>query len=268
MVFFLRVFFPQLRTPTTSAQHPRPPSFQPSRSPAKADARRPRRRGLAATRSMEPARIVLGCAAGAAGVALGALFLPVAFPVVVDMEEASAEGAQRAEDRVLLAGSFSPPHLGHLAMLRYLSRRHRRVFAVIGVNPSKRAAVPAEVRCAMLRRMLEEEGLENVEAVTYAGYIWRFAIQEGCSVLYRGIRTWERDGRDERALHVLNQVGPVTIGRTLPIPTRFIRALPEFRDVSSTRVRSRVRQGESIDDLIAPGTSARASPKRIPAARR
>jgi len=55
---------------------------------------------------------------------------------------------------VILAGSYNPPHNGHLAMLSYLSQRYGKVLAVIGTNPNKTYDVSPEERAEMLRTMI------------------------------------------------------------------------------------------------------------------
>eukprot|EP00959_Pyramimonas_sp_CCMP1952_P345076 7226970-Pyramimonas_sp.AAC.1 len=44
----------------------------------------------------------------------------------------------------------------------------------------------------------------------------------GTQALYRGIRSWGSDGVSEKSLEALNTFGPFLIGRTTPIPTRFL----------------------------------------------
>lgn len=56
---------------------------------------------------------------------------------------------------VVLGGSYNPPHNGHLGMLKYLSQRYGKVYAVIGVNPNKKYEVTAEERANLLREMIE-----------------------------------------------------------------------------------------------------------------
>lgn len=64
---------------------------------------------------------------------------------------------------VVLAGSYNPPHRGHLAMLLYLSKRYGRVIAIIGVNPKKRYQVSPDERAALLRKMLQGVAAANVQ---------------------------------------------------------------------------------------------------------
>ena len=140
---------------------------------------------------------------------LAAILWPVVFPTT---QELGSQGDGRGTPwgipygTVAFAGSFNPPHLGHLAMFKWISKQHSKVYAVVGFNSTKKYDVSYEQRVALLRKMLA--GLPNVEVVAVEGYIWRFAMKRGCSKLYRGIRSWEQDGAAERFLDVLNRLAP------------------------------------------------------------
>jgi len=161
-----------------------------------------------------------------------------------------------ARGAVVFAASFNPPHLGHLHMLAYLATVADQVHAVIGVNPTKRYAVTPAARQQLLEGMLREWGLgaDRVCVATTADYIWRFAKGVRARALYRGVRTWRKDGVDEKVLEALNTFGPLLIGRTTPVPTRFLEAPPMYAHVSSTLVRERVSSGRGIEDLVPLGS--------------
>ena len=138
---------------------------------------------------------------------------------------------------VVLAGSYNPPHRGHLAMISHLAQRYGKVLVVVGMNPDKKYAVTPQQRATMLQTMLQ--GLNNVQVEVVAGYIWRFAKPRGASIFFRGIRTWEKDGADERNLQILNTWGPLLLGPLRwPIPTRFLEGKPEYNHISSTLIRT------------------------------
>lgn len=143
---------------------------------------------------------------------------------------------------VVMAGSFNPPHRGHLSMLQCLSERYGRVIVAIGFNPDKQYVVSPEKRKELVERMTDH--LANVETQLIDGYIWRHVKPQGAQIFFRGIRTWERDGKEERALQILNTWGPLLLGPLWwPIPTVFLEGQPEFRHVSSTLIRN-LCQGE------------------------
>merc|ERR1711915_858014 len=64
---------------------------------------------------------------------------------------------------VVQAGSFNPPHRGHIEILKYLSNTYEKVYIVIGLNPSKNYPVSPEDRASMLKDIIVEEKLDNVQ---------------------------------------------------------------------------------------------------------
>ena len=146
------------------------------------------------------------------------------------------------EDTVaLFAGSFNPPHLGHLAIITHLARRHKTLYVVIGHNPGKRYPVSPSERKRLVEAMVRAAGLGgSVVVETTSDYVWRLARAVGARVLYRGIRTWRTDGLAERWLELLNLIGPpllAPLGR--PLRTSFLQADPALVNLSSSEVRRR-----------------------------
>ena len=82
------------------------------------------------------------------------------------------------------------------------------------------------------------------------GYIWRTVQREGASIFYRGIRTWEKDGSDERTLQILNTWGPLVLGPLWwPIPTRFLEGVPHYNHISSTLIRELCHNQAGVEQL-------------------
>ena len=102
-------------------------------------------------------------------IAVGSLILavcilvkPILFPTVILFPWRDDKSKKRNQT-VILAGSYNPPHLGHLAMLRYLSLRYKRVIAVVGFNPNKKYPVSPEQRKRLLELMIQATDSTNVE---------------------------------------------------------------------------------------------------------
>ncbi len=78
------------------------------------------------------------------------------------------------------------------------------------------------------------------------GYIWRFAKRENASIFFRGIRSWSRDGPEERHLQILNTWGPLLYGPFFwPVPTTYLQGKPEYNEISSTLIRDICRGKKS-----------------------
>lgn len=179
---------------------------------------------------------------------VGSLIYSILFPTVISYPwEKQYDQRQKDEgDYVIMAGSFNPPHKGHFAMLEYLSKRHAQVICVVGKNPSKKYLVTPEDRAALLKQGLNFSSNVSVEVVS--DYIWRFAKQKYPNkslIFYRGIRSWEKDGREERSLQILNTWGPIFIGWAWPIPTRYIAGQPKYNHISSTLIRNILETNDS-----------------------
>jgi phosphopantetheine adenylyltransferase len=112
------------------------------------------------------------------------------------------------------------------------------VIVVVGFNPNKNYPVPPHDRAELTRRMLQDTPASNVRVQVVKGYIWRHVKGEGALLFVRGIRSWRKDGVDERSLQILNTWGPLLLGPLWwPLPTIFLEGKPEYNHVSSTLIR-------------------------------
>ena len=171
------------------------------------------------------------------------IILPYPWPL--SSEEESGQTTDDSKRMVVFAASFNPPHKGHLAMLEYLARRYGSVWVVIGRNPDKLYDVSPDQRAELVRTMLRSLDqdsqtalLGKVQVKVVEGYIWRTVQREGAEIFFRGIRSWEKDGHEERALQILNTWGPLVLGPFWwPIPTVFLQGDPALNHISSTLIR-------------------------------
>ena len=169
------------------------------------------------------------------------LYNPIVHPYPWKLAPTAAERSSDKKKKVVLAGSYNPPHRGHVAMLEYLAERYGEVIAVVGMNPTKKYDVTPRQRADFIKRMVNADGniKGNVRVEVVEGYIWRFAFREGVSLMFRGIRSWDKDGDEERYLHFLNTWGPMMYGPLKwPLPTQFLEGKPEYNHISSTLIRS------------------------------
>lgn len=129
-------------------------------------------------------------------------------------------------------------------MLEYLSERYGEVIAVVGMNPDKKYVVTPTERAQFIQDMISEKGIKGeIRVEVVKGYIWRFAMRENAEIFFRGIRTWEKDGEEERNLHILNTWGPLLLGPLKwPVPTYYLEGKPEYNHISSTLIRNMCRE--------------------------
>lgn len=89
-------------------------------------------------------------------IAMCILIYRIIFPTILKFPwsmppENSTSRKKEKEMTVVFAGSFNPPHWGHLVMLKYLAERYGRVICCIGVNPNKVYDVTPKTRAEILR---------------------------------------------------------------------------------------------------------------------
>lgn len=153
----------------------------------------------------------------------------------------------------VIAGSFNPPHLGHLEMIKHLAKTHNSVHAVIGVNPNKTYEVNAYERQELLKAMIKELDIKGVKVVVTSGIVFQYARSVGAKIMYRGIRSWQQDGRSEKYLESQNIFFQMLGGTLKPVPTAYLQANPELAGISSTVLRERIAKGEDISGIVPKG---------------
>ena len=96
--------------------------------------------------------------------------------------------------KAIYPGSFDPPTLGHLDVLRRACKMFDEVVIAIGRNPDKKGPLlPLDARVALLEDLVREitEGDSDMARVTVAAYdglTVDFARSIGANAILRGIR--------------------------------------------------------------------------------
>lgn len=141
--------------------------------------------------------------------------------------------------KALYAGSFDPPHLGHIDVVRRAAKACDQLVVAVAGNPEKKPFLPAMSRVEILRA--ECTGLRNVEFAQYSGATVTWARQNGVNVLVRGLRN-AGDLENEMPLAVIN--------RANGFETLFLLCDPALAHVSSRMIRQVLAAGLSTDGLM------------------
>ena len=145
----------------------------------------------------------------------------------------------------LYPGSFDPPHLGHLDLIRRASGLVARLVIGVGINPAKTPSLPAEQRLDLLRRDCAE--LANISVIAYQGATIHAARAAGAGVLVRGVRS----GSD-----LESEATMAAIHRRLGLETLLLCADGAVAHVSSSAVRLCRSAGLPLDGLVSPAVAA------------
>ena len=141
--------------------------------------------------------------------------------------------------RALYPGSFDPPHLGHLDLIRRAAAACEHLVVGVARNHDKQAAHPIEQRVAWLATLTAD--LPGVEVVAFSGATVTFAKERGLRVLIRGLRN-HADFEAEQAM--------ATVNRSHGCDTLFLMTDPLHAHVSSRLVRMVAAAGLPLADLV------------------
>ena len=141
--------------------------------------------------------------------------------------------------RVVLPGSYDPVTVGHLDIIRRAAEKYEEVYVVIFANPNKTYTFSLDDRVRML--MIATEEYDNVLVSWSAGLVIDYMREHGIEKIIKGYRTdadlpWEREQAEYNRKHGYE--------------TELILCDEQFKDISSTLVREKIKKGESLDGLV------------------
>lgn len=142
-------------------------------------------------------------------------------------------------------GSFDPPTLGHLDIIRRAAAQFDRVIVCVMFNSEKSGLFTPAERVDLLRRSLaEQEGVDNVTVDRDSGLLADYARCVGASCLVKGLR---------RVADFESEMQMADINRSLApgLDTLFLTARPELAFLSSTIVKELARYRVDLKGAVA-----------------
>lgn len=143
-------------------------------------------------------------------------------------------------------GSFDPITLGHLDVLTRAAKMFDKVYIVIMKNPKKKTLFSEEERCEMIKEVVRDANLLNVEVEIGTGLTVNYARSKGANVIIRGLRA-TMDFEYEV------QIASVNMSLAPEVETIFLPTKPELSFVSSSTVKEIASVGESLHRLVPKG---------------
>lgn len=142
--------------------------------------------------------------------------------------------------RVLMPGSYDPVTCGHLAVIEEAARRYGEVTVAVFINPDKQGLFPYDTRVALLT--LATAHLENVTVTFSNGMVADLARDGGYLRIVKGVR-------NAQDLAYEQKMADFNLARG-GVPTEFIEAGSDMKDISSTAVREALRRNEPLTGLV------------------
>ena len=156
----------------------------------------------------------------------------------------------------MYAGTFDPPHFGHVDIVRRSARLFDRVLVAVVTGSRKNLLFSVDERVALFREAVGE--LPNVDVRQYSGLTVDFAERNGASALVRGLRT-APDFEYELQLTSMNR-------HLRPnVEAVFLMTAQEYAHLSSSLIKEVASLGAPLDGLV-PANVATALTTRFAAA--
>ena len=141
----------------------------------------------------------------------------------------------------VFAGSFDPPHLGHMDVIGKCNIMFEKVIVAIGVNDQKTYAYPLEKRLEMLKAACAK--YENVTVTSFDGWLADFMKEVGTPYYVRGIR-------DQKDYEYESKNFEINVKKNPDIETLFVPCSKDVKNISSTRIKQLLSEGKSVVNLV------------------
>ena len=144
-------------------------------------------------------------------------------------------------------GTFDPPTLGHLDIIRRALGIADRLVIGVATNSSKTPLFSLDQRVSLLKG--EVAGMGDIEVRAFEGLAVAFARAVGAKMIVRGLRS----GAD---LDYESPMAAMNATMAPEIDTVFLAAAPAFAHIASSLVKDVARGGGEIDHFVSPAVAA------------
>ncbi len=145
----------------------------------------------------------------------------------------------------LYPGTFDPITLGHADIIRRGSKLVDTLIIGVTTNPSKNPMFSTDERFAMVKREVENLGIDNVEVVGFNSLLVKFAQSQGANVIIRGLRA-VADFEYEYQMAGMNQQ------LDDDVETVFLMADVSLQPIASRLVKEIALYGGEISRFVSP----------------
>lgn len=149
----------------------------------------------------------------------------------------------------VVPGSFDPPTLGHLDVIRRAAGLFDQLHVLVVHNPGKEAMLPIAQRQQLLEQSISEAGVEGdvMIAAWSMGLLVDYATEVGAKVLVKGIRS-QVDVAYETPMAIVNR-------DLAHVETVFLLPDPAHALVSSSLVRQVAGLGGDVSPYVPPAVA-------------
>lgn len=140
----------------------------------------------------------------------------------------------------LVPGSFNPPTLGHLNIIKAACASFDKVIVSPMFNENKKYDFTVDEVVAMLENMTRD--IQNVQIISWSGMLWQFALDKKVTAIVKGVRNFE-DFEYEKQMAQYNKAH-------YNVDTLLVFSDQEYSTLSSTKVRETAKNGGDISKMV------------------
>jgi len=146
--------------------------------------------------------------------------------------------------KAVYAGSFDPPTLGHIDILKRVAPLFDEVHIVIARNARKQGWLSPDERVALLKGAVDAEGISHrVVVSSFEGLVVDYCKRVSAQILIRGLRAMS-DFETELQMASMNR-------RLAPeIETMAVMTDEKYHYVSSSLIREIFQYGTGLEGLV------------------
>lgn len=143
----------------------------------------------------------------------------------------------------VVPGSFDPITIGHLDIIKRVTKLYDKVIVGIVVNPNKKALFSLEDRVKMVKETIAD--MRNIEVDSFDGLLVEFVKMHDAHVIIRGLRAVSDFEREFQMAQLNRKLDP-------DIETTFMMASPEYTYLSSSVIKEIAMYGGNVSELVPP----------------
>ena len=142
--------------------------------------------------------------------------------------------------KVILPGSYDPPTLGHVEIIKKAAEKYKEAYAVVFINPDKDYTFTMEERVEMLR--IATKDTPGVTVDFSLGRVVDYMREHSIDKIVKGYRNdTDLEYEKKQAKYNFEHGG---------YETEFIRADSEMATISSTAARRAIERGGELSALL------------------
>lgn len=145
--------------------------------------------------------------------------------------------------KAIITGSFDPITMGHIQIIKKADEIFKEIYVVALINEKKEYMFTLEQKKELMKDSLEEFG--NVIIDAYEGMTAEYMHKNSITKIVRGIRN---DDDLKYEIELANKMKEFDSN----FETILLKTEDEYRNVSSSLVKEKIKSGESLVGLVHP----------------